>query len=274
MVCFPNGKINLGLHVLAQRPDGYHELETVLFPLTIHDVLEVLPADQWQWFQYGLPIAGLPNDNLVYRAWGLMQAEFPKMGMVAAHLYKHIPMGAGLGGGSSDGAFMLQALNSLFSLGLNQEALREFALRLGSDCPFFILNKPCIARGRGEILTPVDLNLNPFQFVLVHPGIPVRTGWAYSAIQPKKSADSVAEIIKEPISSWRRLLFNDFEKPVFRAFPQLEKIKQDLYAYGALYASMTGSGSTIFGIFEKKNPGRQKQFVQSYRSSMSVDILG
>jgi 4-diphosphocytidyl-2-C-methyl-D-erythritol kinase len=275
MIVFPNCKINLGLHILNKREDGYHNLETVFYPLQLKDVVEVIRKDGGReatnysggsnspltthlspsitFTSSGLEVKGDSQNNLCIKAYQLLKHHYPSLPPVQMHLHKAIPMGAGLGGGSADGAFILRLLNDQFQLGLTQQQLIDYALQLGSDCPFFILNKPCYATGRGEMLEPVALDLSAYQFVIVNPGIHINTGWAFSQLQlnDQPKAD-LRTIISQPISTWKQQLINDFEEPVCKAHPEIAAIKQQLYDAGALYASMTGSGSTVFGVFEKK----------------------
>jgi 4-diphosphocytidyl-2-C-methyl-D-erythritol kinase len=272
MIVFPNCKINLGLHILNKREDGYHDLETVFYPIGIKDALEVVRRDDGRqstdethhspltthisFSSTGLPIAGDEANNLCIKAYHLLKKDFPSLPPVQMHLHKAIPMGAGLGGGSSDGAFALKLLNDKFQLGLSTQQLIDYALQLGSDCPFFIINKPCYATGRGEMLETVSLDLSAYHFAIVNPGIHVNTGWAFSQLNINGSGRSERpdpkQIIQQPIETWKDQLINDFEEPVSEAHPEIATIKQQLYDAGAVYASMTGSGSTVFGIFEKK----------------------
>lgn len=252
MINFPNCKINLGLQVLDKRPDGYHDLCTIFYPLAVRDVLEAISAAETTITVTGIPVDGDPEKNLCIKAWQLLKNDYPDLSPVSIHLHKIIPMGAGLGGGSADGAFMLQLLNRKYQLNIPTEKLMEYALQLGSDCPFFLHNKPCIATGRGETLTPVELNLTNYSFLLVHPGIHVNTGWAFSQISPAAANADLAAIIQQPVEQWRDQLVNDFEAPVCKHFPEMQAIKDKLYNAGAIYASMTGSGSCFFGIFPKK----------------------
>ncbi len=249
MIQFPNCKINLGLSILAKRPDGYHELETVFYPIAVSDALEVLPADSLTMTQSGIPVPGDPAQNLCLKAYLLLKKDFPQLPPVQMHLQKNIPMGAGLGGGSSDGTSALLILNQQFSLGLNDKQLIDYASQLGSDCPFFVFNKACHASGRGEVLTPIALDLSNYQFLLVHPGKHISTAWAFQQLTPNAKSESIQSIIQKPISAWKASLINDFEKPVFNAEPTLLEIKTQLYQLGAIYASMSGSGSSLFGIF-------------------------
>lgn len=266
MISFPNSKINLGLHILGKREDGYHDLATVFYPLPVRDVLEIVKAPVNQLTVTGIPVGGPPEKNLCLKAWELLKRDFPDLSPVHTLLHKHIPMGAGLGGGSADGAFMLTMLNNKFNLGLGKEQLLHYALQLGSDCPFFIHNKPCLATGRGETLSPVVLDLNGYSFLLVHPGIHVNTAWAFSQIKPAENPTSPDLIVQQPVEKWKDQLINDFESPVMGHYPELQEIKDKLYATGAVYASMTGSGSCFYGIYHKDQlpvidwPQRYREF--------------
>ncbi len=251
MVVFPNCKINLGLHVLQRREDGYHALETVFYPLPLHDVLEVITGESTRITISGLPVAGTTEENLCIKAWHLLKKDFFQLPPVDVYLHKHIPVGAGLGGGSADGAFMLRLLNEKFQLELPADRLLEYAARLGSDCPFFILNKPCLATGRGESLEPISLDLSGYSFLLVHPGLHINTAWAFSQITPAIPAKPLIDILRLPVQEWRSQLTNDFEAPVCQHHPALKQIRDTLYSSGALYASMTGSGSCFYGIFPR-----------------------
>jgi 4-diphosphocytidyl-2-C-methyl-D-erythritol kinase len=255
VILFPNCKINLGLHVIRKRDDGYHDLETVFYSLPLHDALEIVrsEAGNVDFHVSGLVVNGKPEDNLCIKAYGLIKKDFPQLPAIQMHLHKAIPMGAGLGGGSSDGAFTLQLLNEKFQLNISQEQLLDYALRLGSDCPFFIINKPCIATGRGELMQPVSLDLSLYSFLLVHPGIHISTGWAFSQLTPATPPQSLAIVIQQPVTTWSSSLKNDFETPVLQHHPELKAIKEKLYQAGALYASMSGSGSCFYGIFPKGN---------------------
>jgi 4-diphosphocytidyl-2-C-methyl-D-erythritol kinase len=256
MVLFPNAKINLGLRVVRKREDGYHDIETVFYPIDgLRDALEMVrgttdtPVD----FNItGLPVQGETHQNLCVKAYTLLKQDFPAIPSIQMHLHKTIPMGAGLGGGSADGAFALRLLNQQFQLGLTQEQLIQYALQLGSDCPFFILNQPCFATGRGEIMKPLSLDLSAYQFVLVNPGIHVPTGWAFSQLQPAIPSISCEQIVTQDPSTWRDQLINDFETSVMDAYPKIRELKDTLYQHGAVYASMTGTGSTVYGILKKE----------------------
>lgn len=267
MIIFPNCKINLGLTITGKRADGYHDIETVFYPVPLKDALEIIPNNipdflpgntgdglEIDFVTTGIPVDGKPEDNLCAKAFLLLKKDFPSLPPIKVHLHKAIPLGAGLGGGSADGAFMLKALNDQFSLGLSVEKLLDYALQLGSDCPFFIINKPCIGSGRGEKLIPVSLDLSGYQLVLVNPGIHVNTGWAFSQINQSSTKAikiPLQQIIASPIKTWKDALVNIFEKPVFEQYPEVKAIKQNLYDVGAVYASMSGSGSSVYGLFEK-----------------------
>lgn len=250
MISFPHCKINLGLHVLSKRSDGYHNIDTCFYPVPLTDILEVIPSSEFSFAQSGLKVDGESEANLCVKAFRLLQAEF---GISAAkiHLHKIIPMGAGLGGGSSDAAFMLRTLNEIFDLKISKERLKSLALQLGSDCPFFIDDQPMIGSGRGEALSPVSLSLKGYHLVLVKPEVHVSTAEAYSGIQSKQSERSIQEILSLPIGQWRANLTNDFEKTIFKKHPIINEVKEKFYASGAAYASMSGSGSSVFGIFDK-----------------------
>lgn len=250
MIVFPNCKINLGLNVVAKRSDGYHDLETVFYPLPLSDILEIVPAsdDSVSFQSTGLPIPGDPGENLCMKAFRLMENEF-HIQPVKIHLHKIIPMGAGLGGGSSDGTFTLKLLNDLFSLGLDDERLYDFARQMGSDCSFFITNRPVFASGTGDRFLPVNIDLSGRRIVLVVPPFHVKTAAAFNGITPAVPARSVRNISEVPVEEWRDFLVNDFEKSVFKQFPGIGEIKKRLYDFGAVYASMTGSGSAVFGLF-------------------------
>jgi 4-diphosphocytidyl-2-C-methyl-D-erythritol kinase len=259
MICFPNAKINLGLRVLRKRSDGYHDLESVLYPVPFFDVLEFLPADTYQLKTWG-PDVG-EGDNLVTRTWHLLhkKANLPPL---KVHLLKHIPTGAGLGGGSSDAAFFLKETNRIFGLGLSQGALLDLAAEIGSDCPFFIDNQPSLIRGRGEIIEPMEAKLNGYNLILVFPGIHLSTREIFSKADPCFERPGPAATYDESIQTWKEGLKNDFENVVFGLHPELQKIKAHLYEAGAIYASLTGTGSALFGIFRNKPfiPDRLKAY--------------
>ena len=248
MIVFPNCKINLGLHILRKREDGFHDLDTAFFPVPVTDALEIIPGvDSLSFTSSGISIDN--TSNTCTKAYDLLKKDFPQLPGLQMHLHKNIPIGAGLGGGSSDGAFALKLLNNYFKLAISEEKLLDYSLQIGSDCPFFIKNTPCIASGRGEILEPVSLGLSGYTVCLINPGIHINTGWAFSQITPAIPATTVKEIIALPVEKWNGLLLNDFEEPVFHKYPETGSIKEELYSAGAVYASMSGSGSTVFGIF-------------------------
>lgn len=262
MICFPNAKINLGLDIVSKREDGYHNLETVFYPVGLKDALEIVPfasgtsaslSDQrrYRFFQSGIHIQGCADNNLVIRALNLISEE-KNIPSVDIHLLKKIPFGAGLGGGSADAAFMLRLLNEAFQLDYSDERLMQFAAKLGADCPFFIKNRPAFATGIGDELEEVDVNLDRYFFVLVKPPVAVPTKEAYAMIVPRQPAVSLKEIVQQPVSEWKNVMKNDFEVPVFKKYPEIGAIKNRLYDLGAIYASMSGSGSAVFGFFEEE----------------------
>lgn len=258
MVSFPNAKINLGLNIVRRRPDGYHDLETVFYPIGWRDVLEVTPHadgdrqdEDVRLTLTGIVPEGAPSDNLCVKAWRILRREVPGLPPVAMHLHKTIPTGAGLGGGSSDGVAALRMLSEMYELPLTTERLESLALELGSDCPFFVRNRPCFAQGRGERMQELSLDLGGYSLMVVHPGIHVSTARAFAGVQPKVPELSIPEILREPVENWRGRLLNDFEASVFAAYPAIAGIRDALYAQGAVYASMSGSGSSVYGIFPK-----------------------
>ena len=259
MITFPIAKINLGLNVVERRPDGYHNLETVFFPVQLKDALEVVPMDEAFPSSYdcdlkvtNLAIEGDEQRNLVVRAYHLLKQGFPQMPRVHAHLYKAIPTQAGMGGGSSDCAAMLLLLNRMFALGLTEQQLIGYAARLGADCPIFILNRPAYAEGIGERLQPMEMDLSGYFLAVVRPDIPVPTKEAFSLIKPQRPKKNCRVIVSQPIETWRDELTNDFEQSVFALHPEIGAVKERLYQLGAVYAAMSGSGSALFGIFRKQ----------------------
>jgi len=250
MISFPNAKINLGLNIVRKRADGYHDIESCFYPIPWNDVLEIIPSDKLSFKPHGLEIPGDASSNLCVKAYELIKQDFD-IDSVKIILLKNIPMGAGLGGGSADGAFMLQLLNDYFELNLSPNQLEAYALQLGSDCPFFIQNQPAIAKGRGEILEPVSLNLSGKYLAIKNPGIHITTKEAYAEIMPKKPEITTEEMVSRPLSEWKGQLINDFEEAIFQNYPVIKSLKDELYTAGALYASMTGSGSTVYGIFDE-----------------------
>lgn len=254
MISFPNAKINLGLNIVSKRDDGYHNIETIFYPIALKDALEIMPGSNklpYNLFLSGLNIDCNPQDNLAVKALSLLRAErqIPNLDI---HLLKAIPSGAGLGGGSSNGAFMLKLLNNTFSLGFTDAELHQFALKLGADCPFFLKNQPSFATGIGDKLENVDVSLDDFYLVVVKPDIFVSTKDAYANVVPKQPSLSLKEIVRKPIEEWHTYMHNDFESSVFYKYPSLAKIKQKLYDSGAVYASMSGSGTSLYGVFREK----------------------
>ena len=262
MVVFPHCKINLGLQIVSKREDGYHDIETCFYPVPWCDALEVIKSDQFQFTHSGISIPGREEDNLCVKAYQLLKRDFD-LQPINLHLHKVIPTGAGLGGGSSDAAFMLRALNSIFNLGLSDGELRKYASTLGSDCSFFVGDNPMLGSGRGEILSETLVSLKGKHLVLVKPNIHISTAEAYAGVIPKRPDHSINEILAQPIADWKQKLKNDFEESVFKRHPQIEVIKNELYNQGALYSSMSGSGATVFGIFDSK-PDLKNKFEGDY----------
>lgn len=251
MLHFPNCKINIGLYITGKRDDGYHNLETIFYPLPFCDILEIVPAAEASLTVTGLVIDQPKENNLAWKAYLLMRERFPLIGPLAIHLHKIIPTGAGLGGGSADAAEMMKMLNEYFQLGVSYADLATLSLELGSDCPFFIHNKPVFASGRGEQFKSVSLDLSQYSIQLIFPGISVSTKEAFSNIEPKAPGFDLKKISDLPVDQWKDLIENDFERTVFAAHPELLQIKTDIYRQGALYAAMSGSGSTVYAIFKK-----------------------
>ena len=268
MIAFPNSKINLGLHITAKRGDGFHDLETLFYPIEFNDILELIASKEPHFTISGIPIPGEQIDNLCLKAYNLLRRDFPTLPGVDIFLHKHIPTGAGLGGGSSDGAFTLTLVNDLFDLGLSRQQLIDYAIQLGSDCPFFLVNKPCYASGRGELLEPAEIDLSEYTIVLVHGDVPVSTAWAFAQVTPGPVTKPLRSVLEMPVAAWKTSLVNDFESAVLSRYPHLVQIKQNLYHAGALYASMTGSGSSFFGIFPKNHVGSI-----SFDRNFQIDII-
>lgn len=251
MICFPNCKINLGLYVTGKRPDGYHSIESIFVPVPLNDVLEMVPSQSGE---FELTLTGtkevIPkDDNICWKALNLLRKDFS---LEAVHLYLHkiIPSGAGLGGGSSDGAATLKLANDFYKLDLSTDQLKSYAASLGSDCPFFIENTTQFVSGRGEVMEKMDLNLDRITIVIVHPGIHVSTKMAYSLIRPQAASVDLKSLGSTSRHSWRDMLSNDFESPVQSLHPEIGFIKEKMYKLGAYYASMSGSGSAVYGLFE------------------------
>ncbi len=260
MLLFPNAKLNLGLHIVRRRPDGFHDLETAFLPIDWCDALEVLPTESAapQLTLTGHPIPGDPATNLILRAWELLKADFPALPPAALHLHKIVPIGAGLGGGSADAAFALRGLNEVFELGLSTDELLPYARRLGADCAFFLLNRPVLAAGRGDEFQSLDLpQLVGCSVVVVWPGLPISTADAFRGVRPAVPPVPpvpLAEVLARPLAEWRGALVNDFEAALAPRFPVLGEVKAALYAAGAAYASLSGSGSAVFGVFAGAAP--------------------
>ena len=259
MITFPIAKINLGLNVVERRPDGYHNLETVFYPVPISDALELtimntkFPSTvDCDIKVTNLEVEGDEQRNLVVKAYQLLKQDFQQMPRIHAHLWKGIPTQAGMGGGSSDCAYTIRLLNEMFTLGLSDEQMIQYAARLGADCAFFILSRPAYAEGIGELLQPISLNLSSYYIGIVRPNIPVSTREAFSLIKPQKPAKCCREVVMQPIETWREELTNDFEQSVFTLHPEIDAIKQQLYDLGAVYAAMSGSGSAVFGLFQNE----------------------
>lgn len=263
MLLLPNCKINIGLNIVSKRSDGYHNLETVFFPIPLRDNLEFKEIENedvpYRLVSGGVPIEGKPEDNLIVKVYLDMKAEFNLPGLELS-LYKNIPMGAGLGGGSSDAAAMMKGLNEAYNLQLSAEDMEKRLAKFGADCPFFVRNKPAYATGIGDELTNCNVSLKDKFIVLVKPDVFVSTKEAYAHVTPKLPAIPLAEAIKLPIETWKEQIVNDFEQSVFPFHPELPAIKQTLYDMGAVYASMSGSGSTMYGIFNRPTPEANEVF--------------
>ncbi len=250
MIIFPNAKINIGLNITERRPDGYHNLETIFYPVKINDALEVIEADKLSFESSGLDIPGRVEDNLCVKGYHLLKKDFD-IPPVKIHLHKHIPIGAGLGGGSADAAFFIRLMNEKFELGLTTVQQLNYARQLGADCAFFIENKPVFAFEKGDEFEPVKLDLSNYQIVLVMPDVHVSTSEAYSGVKPVMVKQSLIELIDEPIAQWKNFIKNDFEANIFKNHVEIRGMKAALYEAGAIYASMSGSGASVFGIFSK-----------------------
>jgi len=254
MIAFPNAKINLGLNVLDKRTDGFHNIETVFYPIDLADVLEIIPAADgvFAFTSTGLSVPGEKENNLCLKAYHLLSSIL-HLPPVKIHLHKVIPIGAGLGGGSSDGAYTIKLINNLFLLGLSNDQMMDYARILGSDCAFFIENKPLFAYEKGDRFKPVGIDLSSYRIEVISPEIHINTAEAYAMIDLREKTKGIlsplVEIISKPVTEWKNQLINDFEEPVIKKYPELGKIKQDLYDRGALYVSMSGSGSSFYGIF-------------------------
>ena len=277
MITFPIAKINLGLNVVERRPDGYHNLQTVFYPVPLKDALEVQVMDKAFPSKYdcdlkvtNITIDGDEQKNLVVRAYQLLKKDFSDLPRIHTHLWKGIPTQAGMGGGSSDCAYMLLLLNQQFHLGLTDKQLIQYAAQLGADCAFFILSHPCYAEGIGEKLQPIDLSLTGYHMAVVRPDIPVPTKEAFSRIHPHYPAINCREAVMQPVETWRETLINDFEESVFTLHPEIGEIKQQLYDMGATYAAMSGSGSALFGLFKEQPDSLSQAFPNMFTFSTSL----
>ena len=275
MITFPHAKINIGLQVTERRPDGYHNLDTVFYPIPVRDALEVIVAEGADYdcrlHISGIEIAGDPDTNLVVRAYRLLAADYT-LPSVDIYLHKHIPTGAGLGGGSADASFMLRLLNGMFCLGITTERLEAYATQLGADCPFFITSQPIYATGIGNEFHPIDLSLKGKHIVIVKPEVFVSTKEAYSMVRPEKPEVTLDAKIVRPITEWRDTISNDFEKGIFALHPELNDIKEKLYALGARYAAMSGSGSALFGLFDEPVEGVERYFEGYFCEQHPLDV--
>ncbi|WP_299286576.1 4-(cytidine 5'-diphospho)-2-C-methyl-D-erythritol kinase [uncultured Mucilaginibacter sp.] len=251
MIVFPNAKINIGLNVVERRADGYHNLETVFYPIQIKDALEVVLSDKLRFTSSGIAIPGNANDNLCLKAYHLIKKDYD-LPPVNIHLHKNIPIGAGLGGGSADAGFFIKLLNEVCEIGLSVDAMENYARQLGADCAFFIGNKPVFASEKGDQFEPLELDLSAYHLVLVMPPVHVSTAEAYGGVRPKASENNLKSALKLPVEEWKALVKNDFEKTVFQHHPKIMQVKEALYQQGAIYAAMSGSGASVFGIFNKK----------------------
>lgn len=267
MILYPSAKINIGLDIVERRSDGYHELETVMIPVPVYDILEIIPNTSFKWRQSGLSIDGKEKNNLCIKAFRLIQSEYG-IENIYMHLRKQIPMGAGLGGGSSDAAFVIKGLNELFQLNISIDEQKSIAGELGSDCPFFIENVPQLATGRGEILEKIPFDLKGYHIIVIKPGIHINTIVAYSGVNISGDKGKLTGSLSLPVNNWKYHIKNDFEHHIFQRYPQLESIKNMLYEKGAVYASMSGSGSSMYGIFTEKTDHISVDDCEIFRMSM------
>jgi 4-diphosphocytidyl-2-C-methyl-D-erythritol kinase len=271
VVLFSNCKINLGLHIVDKRNDGFHNLETCFYPIALYDVIEIIQAPTFKFTTTGITIYSEPENNLCVKAYHILKEKYPNLPAVHIHLHKNIPTGAGIGGGSANAAFVLKGLQQKFNLPITNAELEQYAAILGSDCPFFIQNKTCLATGRGEVLEPFEIDLSNYAILLIFPQVHVSTKDAFALITPKQPAQHIADLLVQPIHTWKNNIVNDFEASVFAKHPMLAIIKEKLYQIGALYASMSGSGSTLYGIFEKSVD--LKNVVDNYFDSYNYTIM-
>jgi 4-diphosphocytidyl-2-C-methyl-D-erythritol kinase len=265
MICFPNAKINLGLNVVEKRADGFHNIETVFFPVQWQDVLEILPSNDYELEIKGLEIEGDIESNLITKVYRVIESKYD-IKPVKVILLKNIPMGGGLGGGSADAAFMIRALNDYFQLNISEDDLEEMLRPLGSDCAFFVRNKPVYAYGKGDQFESVDVDLSNYKIAVVNPKIHVGTAEAYGGLSPKFPEMNIREVLKMPIEKWKDHLYNDFESTIFKAHQEIKDLKDKLYELGAVYACMSGSGASVFGIFEKDKELDLKKAFPNYEN--------
>ena len=255
MIVYPHAKINLGLRITEKRADGFHELETLFYPIGLHDVLEIVEDKEVAKGQCHFTLSGMEleddGNNLCVQAYQLLHKKY-NLPAIKMQLHKIIPVGAGLGGGSSDAAFTIRVLNELFALQMPVQQMRDMAAILGSDCAFFVEDAPAFASGRGELLEPLNFSLKDHYILIINPGIHVSTAMAYGGVTPKASEGGLKAAFEKKPEEWGDAVTNDFETHIFKAFPAIEKLKNDLLAQGAAYAAMSGSGSTVFGIFKEK----------------------
>lgn len=255
MISFPNAKINIGLYIIEKRDDGFHNLETAFYPVNICDALEfnISDKDKTSFANSGLIVDSKAEDNIVMKAYELLKKDF-NLPALDIHLHKNIPFGAGLGGGSADASFMIKTLNDFFKLKLNDELMESYAAKLGSDCSFFIKNKACFAHQKGDVFKHIDLDLSGYNIILLKPNINISTAEAYAGILPRVPENNLIESLAKPIDQWKACVFNDFEISLFPKYPILKEIKEKLYEQGAVYAAMSGSGSTVYAIFKTEIP--------------------
>ncbi|MFT5824133.1 MAG: 4-diphosphocytidyl-2-C-methyl-D-erythritol kinase [Crocinitomix sp.] len=251
MVIFPGCKINIGLNITGKRPDGYHKIESIFYPIELSDILEIVPNDIFSINITGLFIKGDRENNLVVKAYSLLKAKY-NLPPVKIHLHKVVPMGAGLGGGSADGSATLVLLNNLFDLKISTKELEEYAVSLGSDCAFFIRNTPAFVQGKGETINPIEVNLKGKYLYVINPKIHISTGVAFEGIIPVQRSITINDSIRQDQSTWKKELKNDFEETIFPLYPKIAAIKKEIYSNGAFYSSMSGTGSSVYGIFNEK----------------------
>jgi 4-diphosphocytidyl-2-C-methyl-D-erythritol kinase len=250
MITFPSAKINIGLNIIKKRNDGYHNLETIFYPIKIKDALEIIESSEMGFETSGIAIPGQSSDNLCLKAYDLLKKDFD-LPNINIHLHKKIPIGAGLGGGSADAAFFIKLVNDKFNLALTESKMQDYCRKLGADCAFFIQNKPVYAFDKGDVFEAIDLDLSNYHLTLVMPAVHVSTAEAYNGVNPKQPSISLKELIKLPLAEWQGKITNDFEEHILNNHPQIAKVKTDLLAAGALFALMSGSGASVYGIFEK-----------------------